>query len=55
VAAVQKPLIETEETRRGKLGMMSRERWQTLGRQLVELGVVPAAPEVDEILVSVGD
>jgi NitT/TauT family transport system substrate-binding protein len=55
VAAVQKPLIETDETKRGKLGMMTRERWELLGKQLVQLGVVPAAPPVDELLVPIGD
>ena len=55
VAAVQKPLIETDETKRGKLGMMTRGRWETLGNQLVDLGLVTAAPSVDEILVPIGD
>jgi NitT/TauT family transport system substrate-binding protein len=55
VAAVQRPLIETEETKRGKLGMMTRERWETLGKQLVELGLVPSAPPVDDLMVSIGD
>jgi NitT/TauT family transport system substrate-binding protein len=55
VAAVQKPLIETEETRKGKLGMMTRERLETLGKQLVDLGVIPAAPPVDDLLVPLGD
>ena len=44
-AAAQKPLIEAGA---GKLGGMSRERWETLGRQMVELGIVEraAVPEV---------
>jgi len=54
-AAAQKSLIETEETKKGKLGMMTRERWETLGKQLVEAGVIPAAPPVDEYLVPIGD
>jgi len=49
-AQAQKPLIETEETRAKGLGTMSRERWETLGRQLVELGLMEKAPPVDEFL-----
>ncbi|MGZ3458782.1 MAG: ABC transporter substrate-binding protein, partial [Archangium sp.] len=49
-AQAQKPLIETEETRVKGLGTMSRERWETLGRQLVELGLIDKAPPVDEFL-----
>ncbi|WNG57657.1 ABC transporter substrate-binding protein [Archangium gephyra] len=49
-AQAQKPLIETEETRTRGLGSMSRERWETLGRQLVELGLMEKAPAVDEFL-----
>jgi NitT/TauT family transport system substrate-binding protein len=49
-AQAQKPLIETEETRARGLGSMTRERWETLGRQLVELGLIEKAPAVDEFL-----
>ncbi len=49
-AQAQKPLIETDETRSKGLGTMSRERWETLGRQLVELGLIEKAPSVDEFL-----
>lgn len=49
-AQAQKPLIETEETKSKGLGTMSRERWETLGRQLVELGLIDKAPSVDEFL-----
>jgi NitT/TauT family transport system substrate-binding protein len=49
-AAAQKPLIETEETKSKGLGAMSRERWETLGKQLVELGLIDKAPSVDEFL-----
>lgn len=54
-AAAQKPYIETEETRKGKLGMMTRERWETLGKQLVDIGVISQAPPVDDYLVFSGD
>ncbi|WP_224241447.1 ABC transporter substrate-binding protein [Hyalangium gracile] len=50
IAEVQKPLIETDETRAKGLGVMSRERWETLGQQLVELGLLEKAPSVDEYL-----
>ncbi|WP_233261714.1 ABC transporter substrate-binding protein [Vitiosangium sp. GDMCC 1.1324] len=49
-AQAQKPLIETEETKAKGLGTMSRERWETLGRQLVELGLIEQAPPVDGFL-----
>ncbi len=49
-AQAQKPLIETEETRARGLGTMSRERWETLGQQLVELGLIEKAPPVGEFL-----
>jgi NitT/TauT family transport system substrate-binding protein len=52
VAEVQRSLIETEETRARGLGTMSRERWETLGQQLVELGLIEKAPAVDEYLVA---
>ena len=39
-AAAQKPLIETEETKKSGIGSMSLERWQTLIKQLVELKVI---------------
>jgi len=35
--------------------MMTRERWETLGKQLVEAGVITAAPPVDDYLVNLGD
>ena len=34
----QKPLIETEETRRNGLGSISKQRWETLIAQLSDLG-----------------
>ena len=52
-AKAQRPLVETDETRPGKLGAMTRERWETLGKQLVELGIVEKAPPVDDYLVTI--
>jgi NitT/TauT family transport system substrate-binding protein len=43
-AAAQKPLIETDETRASHLGTMSQQRWETLGRQLADLKVIPTPP-----------
>lgn len=51
VAAVQRPLIETEETKKKGLGTMSRERWEAMGKQLVDLGLIDRAPPVDDYLV----
>lgn len=52
MAAVQKPLIETEETAKNGLGTMTRERWEVLGKQLVELGIITKAPPPDEYLMA---
>jgi NitT/TauT family transport system substrate-binding protein len=49
-ARTQKPLIETDQTRARGLGTMSRERWDTLGRQLVELGLIDKVPALDDFL-----
>ena len=49
-AEAQRPLIETDETRARGLGTMNRQRWETLGQQLVELGIIEEAPAVDEFL-----
>jgi NitT/TauT family transport system substrate-binding protein len=45
---VQKPLIETEETRRNGLGVMTKERWETLIKQLKDLGDIEKAPAAEE-------
>jgi NitT/TauT family transport system substrate-binding protein len=48
VAEAQKPYIQTAETGRDQLGLMTKERWGTLGRQLAELGDIPKAPPAEE-------
>jgi len=48
VAEVQKPLIETEATRRDGLGTMSRERWETLIGQFKELGDITQTIPAEE-------
>jgi NitT/TauT family transport system substrate-binding protein len=52
-ATAQRPLIETEETKKGKLGMMTRERWEAMGKQLVDLGIIDKAPPVDDYLFAI--
>jgi NitT/TauT family transport system substrate-binding protein len=39
-AAAQKPLIETDETKKSHLGVMTEQRWATLAQQLVDLKVI---------------
>jgi NitT/TauT family transport system substrate-binding protein len=46
-ARVQRPLIETDETKKTALGEMTATRWQTLGQQLVDLGVIKKPPAGD--------
>ena len=43
-AAAQKPLIENDDTNKSGLGTMTAQRWEDLGRQLVELKVIDRAP-----------
>ena len=43
VAQAQKPFIETEETARAGLGVMTAERWTSLISQLAGLGDIPHA------------
>jgi NitT/TauT family transport system substrate-binding protein len=52
-AAAQRPLIETDETKKRGLGTMTRARWDTLAQQLVELGVLAKAPSAEEYLMAV--
>jgi NitT/TauT family transport system substrate-binding protein len=51
-AEEQRRFLESDETRKRGLGAMTRERWETLGKQLVDLGLVdraavPELPVVD--------
>jgi NitT/TauT family transport system substrate-binding protein len=48
IAEAQRPFIETEETRKSGLGVMTRERWATLARQLKDLGDIAQAPPPEE-------
>jgi NitT/TauT family transport system substrate-binding protein len=42
-AAAQKPLIETDDTKRDGLGTMTLKRWETLAAQLKDLAVITSA------------
>ena len=48
-AEAQRPLVEGGDAKTRGLGAMSRERWETLAKQLVELGIVERAPSADEL------
>jgi NitT/TauT family transport system substrate-binding protein len=50
-AKAQRPLIEGKTA--DQLGVMSKERWQTLGKQLVDLKVLNSMPDVDRAFVSI--
>ena len=52
-AKAQAPLIETDETRKGVLGMMTAQRWALLGQQLVSLKVIDKAPPPEACFVDV--
>jgi len=52
-AEAQKPLVETEATKREGLGTMAAERWETLARQLADLKVIESAPPSSELFVRV--
>ena len=51
-AAAQKPLIETDETKRLGLGAMTKQRWETLAQQLADLKVIDKAPPAEECFVT---
>jgi NitT/TauT family transport system substrate-binding protein len=52
-AEAQRPLIETELTKREGLGAMTSERWETLGKQLTDLKLIDSAPAPAELFVRV--
>jgi NitT/TauT family transport system substrate-binding protein len=47
-AEAQKPLIESDVTKQHRIGWMTTERWEELGKQLVDLKVVSKAPPAEE-------
>jgi hypothetical protein len=46
-AAAEKPLIENGDSVSSGIGVMTRERWQSLANALVALGMLKQAPEID--------
>jgi NitT/TauT family transport system substrate-binding protein len=46
--AAERPLIEAEGP--GSIGIMTPERWNTLGKQLVDLGAITRVPPADDYL-----
>jgi NitT/TauT family transport system substrate-binding protein len=52
-AQAQVDLILTPEAKSSGLGSMTKERWETLCRQLVEAGVVKSPPAADQCYVDV--
>lgn len=52
-AAAQKPLIETDDTRKSALGTMTLDRWRQLSQQLVELKVIDTSPPAEQCFVDV--
>jgi NitT/TauT family transport system substrate-binding protein len=52
-AEAQKNLIETDESKKTGLGAMTRERWETLVKQLTDLKVVDQPPPAAECYVDV--
>lgn len=52
VAEAQRPLIEVPPA---KVGSMTRERWEQLGAQLQDLGVIDRAPPVGDYFLQIGE
>jgi len=52
-AQAQVRLIDDEPGK--KLGRMTRARWEALGKQLVELGIIKEAPPADDYLIAIDD
>ena len=53
-AEAQRPLIENNDTKTSGLGSMTKQRWELLGHQLEEVGIVPKAPAPESCYVDVG-
>jgi NitT/TauT family transport system substrate-binding protein len=52
-AEAQKPLIETDETKKSSLGVMTSARWDELSKQLVDLNVLKAPIPAKDCFVDV--
>lgn len=53
-AEAQEPFIEPPLVKGQALGMLQRARWEALGKQLVEIGVLEKAPDLDALLAATG-
>lgn len=53
-AEAQEPFIEPPLVKGQALGMLQRSRWEALGKQLVEIGVLEKAPDLDALLAAAG-
>lgn len=49
-AEAQRPHVETAETRARGLGVMTKERWQAIGAELLALGILPQAVPPEDVL-----
>ena len=52
-AAAQKPLIEGPDAQAHGIGAMTKERWDTLGKQLADLALIDKVPASGDYLVTV--
>ncbi|HEX7010808.1 MAG TPA: ABC transporter substrate-binding protein [Phycisphaeraceae bacterium] len=50
---VQQPLIENEFTQTAGIGAMTAQRWEELGQQLVQIGLIDHAPPAEECFIDV--
>jgi NitT/TauT family transport system substrate-binding protein len=53
-ALAQKPLIENDETKKSRLGVMTEQRWATLAQQLVDLKVIDKPIPAGECFIDPG-
>jgi NitT/TauT family transport system substrate-binding protein len=51
-ADAQKPLIQTEETKKSGLGTMTESRWNELAKQLTDLGVIDSSVKGSDCFVN---
>ena len=52
-AELQKPYVEGDKSSVPYLGYMSKERWEELAGQLVEIGEITSAPDVSRLFVAI--
>jgi NitT/TauT family transport system substrate-binding protein len=52
IADAQKPFIETPETKKLGLGGMTTERWKALSQTLLDLSLIPSAPNPSTLFIA---